>query len=194
MVYTFSQPILAQTKLIAHKSQGGSNATFSEALKTDVRLRYSSYGAAPLKFVSNASLDSVIFIDDTTCVMITSYYNTPELASNQRLIEPHAYYDLEGNLLPWEPGTDTVFRHEVFSSEMTISQMKRAVDERYFFQNNESNIIFLNFPKNQLDSVKKNRFPILNINSDKFWPGAALLFLVAVFGSFLAKRKQLTIA
>ena len=66
-----SLPAMAQTKLISHKSHSGSMATFTTAFNNNLfDIGESDFGAAPYRQVKAAQLDSVIFINPATAIMV----------------------------------------------------------------------------------------------------------------------------
>lgn len=129
----------AQTKLIFHKSHSGSGASFVKTINSN----YSSFGKAPVREVKKAMLDSVIYLTDTSAVMVTSEYCTrtnvysPEEAEGT----PKAKY--RGNL--WHAGRDTVYNHPLFSRKHALDSIKMVVATEYYFRNNIDSTQFVGY-------------------------------------------------
>ncbi len=119
----------AQTKLIAHKSAGGSNSNFIEGLPNTSNEVKKGMGMIPNKIVTNAVLDSLIFIDDSVAVMVTSYYCEATRNKSDKKKE---------NL--WRKGKDTVYQHELFSNQHELDKIKKVLKEEYFFNNSDSTV------------------------------------------------------
>ena len=183
----------AQTKLIAHKSRGGSDATFTKALQNDRQLENSNYGQAPAEFVFNANLDSVIFINDSMTVMVTSFADNAYRGSNIVELNFCSTFIGEEGIQTWSPGRDTVLWHEVFSNPISIHEMQELLDERYFFENKAEHIKFINFPERGSipEREKRNELPFLTFHVTDIGKGL-LHSLVAIgfIALMLAQRRK----
>jgi hypothetical protein len=121
----------AQTKIIAHKSHSGNTRTFSKGYqKMLFDIGSSNFGHAPQRIVKRARLDSLIFLTDTSQVMVTSYSCTKN-TNNQSSI--------------WKPGRDTVYNHPLFSKKYSLDSIKLVLKDQYFFENPIENIVFINY-------------------------------------------------
>ncbi|MEL6667834.1 MAG: hypothetical protein AAFO91_05945 [Bacteroidota bacterium] len=129
-------PLYSQTKLIAHKSHGGTAENFLEALEEEDRLlTYSDFGAAPVHRVSQSQLDSVIFISKKEAIMITSGVD---------------YYSHEADKPPydtvyWQPGRETVIDHPLFRYQHRLDWIKEQLDQHYNFTNPANSVVFIGF-------------------------------------------------
>ncbi len=124
----------SQTKLIAHKSRGGSMSDFRHALvNPENSLSNSNFGATPQRFIRTANLDEVIRISDRKTVMVTSEYCSDE-------------YSVQAPEI-WKAGADTVNDHPVFSGDYTVDEMKDILKRDYYFRNDIDKVPFKGFPK-----------------------------------------------
>src|SRR5436190_17041259 len=98
----------AQTKKIAYKSHSGNMRFFAKALAMNAGdMSCSSPGAAPEEYVEHARLDSVIYVNDTTSVMVTS--------------RTFGRYRIQRS---WVPGHETVYHHPLFSKKHELDKIK----------------------------------------------------------------------
>lgn len=127
----------AQTKIIAHKSHSGKS--IDKYLNHSFTIGdhwFSNFGAAPQKFIRNAHLDSVVYINDTTTVMFTSTH-CQDLYDNSELETL------------WKAGKDTLINHPVFSQKIEVDSMKEIIKKQYYFKNKISDVKFIHFDKRQ---------------------------------------------
>jgi hypothetical protein len=185
--------VMAQTKLIHHKSHSGSSATFHIALKHgSYGLDNSNFGHAPQRFVPTAQLDSVIFVSDTVAVMVTSEYcgmRNPRSPQNPYL---------------WRAGSDTVINHPLFTLKHDLDSIKKSLKRDYFFKNNIDSIKFIGYDnqkqqnspdpqqqqqqQNQQQDNRQDMFPIGSQGEDptSFGDGMLLPLMALLLISLLA--------
>lgn len=148
----------SQTKLIAHKSHGGSTTDFQQALKNDRTLDASNFGEAPVHFVSRARLDSVIYINDSVVVMVTSIMNKKELFGNRVIMnELVCSQRPSDSSMVWKPGRDTLESHDVFSSGLPVERMRLRIEMEYNFANEVNSIQFIGFDKSSSKSSEQKK-------------------------------------
>ena len=124
----------AQTKTIAHKRHSGNKTHFSTYLKLEgTNGGTSNLGMAPEKWVRNSELKKVIFINDTLAAMVTEETCYNEYSYRQQETEK------------WRAGTDTVTRHPLFSSELTVDSMRKILHADYYFANDMKDVEFVGF-------------------------------------------------
>ncbi|MES2557679.1 MAG: hypothetical protein V4604_16095 [Bacteroidota bacterium] len=141
----------SQTKLIFHKSHSGSSTSFVNTTNGNS----SNFGVAPIREVTTAVLDSVIYLTDTSAIMITkecTYLN--------------GYYQMEKTPTAssdWRPGRDTVFYHPLFSRKHALDSIRMVIKTEYYFQNDIDSTQFVGYdnavPKTQKivkQSTEKN--------------------------------------
>lgn len=127
----------AQTKIIAHKSHSGkSNDKYLNHSFTIGDHWFSNFGAAPQKFIRNAHLDSVLYINDSITVMFTSTHCQD-------------LYDYSNDETLWKAGKDTLINHPVFSQKIEVDSMKEIIKKQYYFKNKISDVKFIHFDKRQ---------------------------------------------
>lgn len=138
----------SQTKLIFHKSHSGSSSSFMKSINGN----YSNFGRAPIREVKNAMLDSVIYLTDTSAVMVTSEYcvrngdyspETSRETTNRN----------RGKL--WHAGRDTVYNHPLFSRKHALDSIKMVVATEYYFKNNIDNVRFLGYDNEAVPETRK---------------------------------------
>ena len=135
---TLSTLSFGQTKMIAHKSHSGSTATFKNSLASDLfNNKGSNFGIAPVRTIKNAVLDSVIFLTDSTAIMVTSNYCTDRWSNDTNL---------------WKAGKDTVRNHPLFSKQHSLSTIKKTLDERYHFSTPVDSTVFIGYDNGELQT------------------------------------------
>lgn len=145
-----STHLLAQTKLIAHKSHSGRTSDFALALENNLfDMEASNFGVAPVYEVKNSQLDSLIFLSDTSVIMVTSEYcGWIQVGSKNKKINDSRI---------WKAGKDTVFHHQLFSRKNSIHKIKKQLKKEYFFKNLVDSVKFINYevPQKVEEETKK---------------------------------------
>ena len=139
----------SQTKLIFHKSHSGSSSSFVKSINGN----YSNFGKAPIREVKNAMLDSVIFLTDTSAVMVTSEYCTRKGEYSPAEFEGTTKTRNQGKL--WRAGRDTVYNHPLFSRKHSLDSIKMVVATEYYFKNNIDNVWFVGYDNEAGSGSKK---------------------------------------
>lgn len=125
-------PLSAQTKLIAHKSHSGSLSNFSRALENDLfDISRSNFGMAPTPIIQSARLDTLIYLSDTSAVMITS-----EVCTRGK----RKKYDSV-----WKAGKDTVYFHPLFCFQHKKDSIKKVLDKSYNFKNPADSVVMIGY-------------------------------------------------
>ena len=177
---------MSQTKRIAFKSHSGNETNFKTALAVSLfENEGSNFGIAPQRYVTEAHLDTVIFINDTTVELVTSHHS-------------HFEDDFRNTSHPnlWKPGHETVVNHPVFNSDKTIEEMKEIVQKTYHFKNDISKVVFIGEPKALRKNIKrkpKNTLKNGFIHSGNpfflFLFGAGMISIISfVFKPFAIKK------
>lgn len=177
---------MSQTKRIAFKSHSGNSKHFKQALSAALfENEGSNFGIAPQRYVTEAHLDTVIFINDTTVELVTSHHS-------------HFEDDFRNTSHPnlWKPGHETVVNHPVFNSDKTIEEMKGIVQKTYHFKNDISKVVFIGEPKALRKNIKrkpKNTMKNGFIHSGNpfflFLFGAGMISIISfVFKPFAIKK------
>ncbi len=136
----------SQTKTIAFKRHSGVKSNFSAFLKLEgINGSTSNLGMAPEKWVRNSELKKVIFINDTLAAMVTEETCYNEYSYQQEETEK------------WRAGTDTVIRHPLFSSELTVDSMRKILHADYYFANDMKDVEFVGFGERNPKSPKEIR-------------------------------------
>lgn len=122
--------LCAQTKVIAHKSISGSNASFADsyAVRTS-ELDGSNFGVAPRIEIPRkvARLDTVIFLSNSKSIMVTTC-----IGKNR-----YSHW--------WTPGADTVFNHSLFGKKHSLDSIKQVLKNQYHFANDIDSVVFIGY-------------------------------------------------
>lgn len=125
----------AQTKLIEFKSHSGNVSHFKTALEESIfGLERSNFGEAPMRTIRNAHLDSLIFLNDTAAVMVTS-----EICTRQ------TWRGDNRDSVIWKAGRDTVLYHPLFTQQHRLDSIQEVLDDQYHFNNEAKEVIFIGY-------------------------------------------------
>jgi len=150
LLYSYS---FAQTNLIFHKSHSGSKSTFANTFPN----RLSNFGAYPVQRVQQAVLDSVIYISDSTAVMITSNYCPKE---NRSLNQDQYGKNIRTQYgYVWSEGRDTVLFHPLFSRQHALDSIRKVLREAYYFKNDIDSTTFVGYDNQAATFEKKIQVP-----------------------------------
>jgi len=139
LVFSSFGILSAQTKLIAHKSHSGSLSDFKTALEDNLfDIHTSNFGAAPIRIIETARLDSLIYLADSAAVMVTS----------DLCIERRRKYESI-----WKAGRDTVYFHPLFCLQHEKDSIKKILDETYNFKNPADSVVFIGY--DNVDPLKE---------------------------------------
>jgi hypothetical protein len=178
----------AQTDIIEMRSR---NASLKKYERTSILNNSdhvaSNFGAAPTVRVFNAVLDSVKCVSDSIAIMYTSNYcwdapRTREIAeeelNRQNGQGPEQRYVEQGIGELWQPGTDTVVNHPLFSNRHSLDSVKQVIDNDYYFNLPSDSIEFIGFDNGQGQATQQSIEPIQLKNKKKNSIGWELLFMI----------------
>lgn len=150
--------LCAQTPKIMHKRLGGTNVDFHAALKDpNSPIRQSNFGLPPTIFVNRAVIDSIIVVNDSSVLVVTSYKTVEEFMwrndyqydtiqdiyiSSDSLLLLSLDYDPQGT---WKPGRDLMVNHAIFSPKLTCLQIESTLKNQYFLLHAIQEIVFVGF-------------------------------------------------
>lgn len=134
LLLTFNGAAFSQTKLIFHKSHSGSHTSFVKSINGNS----SNFGVLREPDVKTAELDSVIYLTDTSAIMVTKV--CPRYPIYQQLGDEKQ--GLNGN---WHPGRDTVYFHPLFSKKHALDSIRMVVSTEYFFRNDIDSTKFIGY-------------------------------------------------
>lgn len=170
-----SNGLLAQTKVIAHKSISGSNASFANAyIKGASELDGSNFGEFVIRDMPKkvARLDTVVYLSNTESIMVTTC-----IGENR-----YSFW--------WRPGSDTVYNHELFGKKHSLDSIKEVLKTQYHFANDIDSVVFIGYDNqgynhlHQNKKHKKNASPFVggpgNSQPPFGHPFAALFLLAAL--------------
>ena len=171
--------VQAQTKVIAFKSHSLQMEHFITALEDPTHnLSAHNLGAAPQSFIKTAVLDSVIFINDSAAIMVTSEYceKNPWYSSRPALDVPN------GKTL-WGSGSDTVYHHPLFTQQHALDSIKTQLKEHYYFRESIDSTVFVGYDnKRPVEKInrkqKKSALPLIIPSSGNGGTLTGLLLVV----------------
>ena len=152
--------------------------------------QYSNFGMAPQRHVKAAKLDSLIFINDSVTIMVTSWGH---IMLPWRRDTNDLSYAREMGL--WEPGRDTVTNHPLFTLLKSKKEIKATIQKDYHFINSVDSIKFIyqgkSTSKKQLWKAKKMKNFVLPQWVKDNPSGLLFIFLIAGLFFTFYKRKSL---
>lgn len=132
----------AQTKLISHKSHSGNKTTFKKALEGNLfDMGISDFGQAPMRMVKNAVLDSLIFLSDTSAIMVTSEHCKVIDRGRTR------------SSSVWKAGKDTLEYHPLFIKKHSLDSIKQVIELQYNFNNSVDSVVFVGYDNEKPEVV-----------------------------------------
>ncbi|MDX1652378.1 MAG: hypothetical protein R3277_07800 [Brumimicrobium sp.] len=158
----------AQTKLIAHKSHSGRKSDFAKAYKGNMfDLGASNFGMAPEIHVRKAQLDSLIFVNDSVTIMVTSEhcYNPYDPRDRKkRNFKIHnaeherAFRERDTDTTTiWQAGRTTVINHPVFNKSNPPEKIRKTVDQEYYFINPADKIVITDYNSTAISESEKTQ-------------------------------------
>lgn len=168
--------LYSQTPQIMHKRMGGNNANFYETLSNpNALIRKSNFGLPPTIHVKKAVIDSIIVMNDSTVIVVTSnkiietydhwgLYDDLDsvFVCSDSMLAKSLEYDSTGN---WKPGRDTLVNHAIFSPRLSCEEILAKLAQDYLIHNvYENQIIFIGFDCSKKNVKTKRNFFILLLN------------------------------
>lgn len=170
----FTNIVFAQTKLIAFKSHSGNMENFKNAYEENLfDLPNDNFGAAPEPIIEEAALDSLIYLNDTAVIMVTSNYCIREFSKKYRA---------------WRPGRDTVFNHPLFCKKHSLDSIKEVLKTSYNFANSIDTVKFIGYDNLKKVKSKRKQKGFINVfffdnNSNNF--NLSSIFISIILASIL---------
>ena len=129
----------AQTKMIAHKSHGGSADNFHTALlSADELLAEADFGLGDMDMEERISrLDSVILNADGSVRIVTTFRSYLPYAP-----EPRDTSD-------WQTDIIEYVQHPLFNRQNTLAQIKRQLDRHWGYVNAAESAVFIGFDQEE---------------------------------------------
>ncbi len=120
----------AQTKMISFLANGGNSEEFAAEFNESTEPN-SNMGMAPDSYVRTARLDSLIFVNDSVSIIVTSECNIK--------------YSRNNNSKQWQPGRETAKKHYLFSKQHQLNFIKAEIEDKYNFVNDISTVKFIGY-------------------------------------------------
>ncbi|MFP3595837.1 hypothetical protein [Chryseobacterium sp. SIMBA_029] len=132
LLITLGVSAFSQTKLIAFKSHSGSSMHFNTAVSENLfDANFSNLGIVPKRMVTDAKLDSVIILNESESILVTSSASKTLPAGIKK---------------EWRPGRETVWNNKLFSKK-NIDSVKKVLKEEYYFINDMDSVVFMEYDK-----------------------------------------------
>jgi len=198
--------LVAQTPLIMHKRMGGTNQNFNTALaQPNALIRQSNFGLPPTIYVKKAIIDSVIVLNDSAVIVVTSQKLVQEFqweqytfsaedavfVCNDSMLARSLTYDSTDT---WKPGRDTLVNHQVFSAKLTCRDIQnKLANEFNIHQSSQNPIIFIGFDCSENRKNHRQNFLPLWISKLPKNPNTYILFfgLISLMYFFFLNRKRI---
>jgi hypothetical protein len=162
---------ISQTPTLAHKSRSNPSE-----INQELDHNYSNFGIAPNRYVIAAKLDSLIFLNDSLTIMVTSkgHISIPYRRDTSD-------YSSHKEMGKWSPGRDTVKNHPIFNLQKPEIEIRVIIEEDYNFINSADSIVFVYYKapltRKQVRKQKKKKKSFLPI-----WikqnPGSLFILLI----------------
>ena len=183
--------LTAQTKKIAFESHSGDPKNFEMAMTSDLfDKEESDYGLPAPKEVKTYKLDSVIYISDSSTVLVTKVYS-------------RLFTDPKDSAKFVHTSKDTVYNNELFAHRHSLDSIRAELKKQdYYINSNKINkVVFIGFDNKKpvntgaLVTPKQNIVPIV-ISYDK--PGnhspfdgelvlmLGTIFLISLLGGWIS--------
>lgn len=142
---------LAQTKLISHKSHGGSDADFAAALSQNSY--FSSNFGEPTLYGSSVQLDSLIFVNGKAMYFVVSGISN----ENGGLFDE----------MKWQEGRNfTNITPKIFDNLESIEQVRAELERHYDFRNSMGEVKIVGFIPNSKLRNENEIIPIWRLPKD----------------------------
>lgn len=140
-----------------HKRLGGTNDNFNDAMQApNSPVRQSNFGLPPTINVKRAIIDSIIVVNDSSVMVVTSHQIVSEFqwfdheydsvkrifVAKDRMLELSLTYDSLG---VWQPGRDLMVNHAVFNPKMKCAEILDVLRGQYHLHSSTENVIFIGF-------------------------------------------------
>ncbi len=134
----------------------------------------SNFGKAPIREVRSAMLDSVIYLTDTSAIMVTSDY-----CLRNGVYTPVASQEMttrnRGSL--WRAGRDTVYNHPLFSRKHALDSIRTAIKSEYYFKNDIDSTQFVGYDNVAPETQKVAKQPAEKNGNEVY---LLLVFVIAL--------------
>ncbi len=129
----------SQTKLIAHRSHGGSDKNFRNAFEKSLfDVGESNFG---LVQKSLSRLDSVIFVSEAKIIVITrNFYYTSDSAKKKAIDDPKL----------WTINRMVYTKHPLFSKHRSIDSIKKVLDQKKNYLNDSKTVVFMGYEQKKI--------------------------------------------
>lgn len=186
VLLVFTGTAFSQTKLIFHKSHSGSSASFVKTINSN----YSNFGRAPVREVKNAMLDSVIYLSDSSAIMVTSEYCVRKGDYSPAETEGTTKTRNQGKL--WRAGRDTVYNHPLFSRKHSLDSIKMIVATEYYFKNSIDDVRFVGYDNKGVSGEQKAVKQPVEKNGNEMYLLLVFVIALLLFSMIPAVRSSQT--
>ncbi len=191
----------SQTPTILHKSLGGNQDNYFDALNDkNSPVSKTNLGLPPTIFVKKAVIDSIISLNDSTVVVVTSvkvvegFDFSPNIVYDSdssfyvctdSMIQKSLTYDQTGE---WKPGRDTLINHAIFNSKLTCDEIRSELNNFQLGYYQIQNIVFIGYDCSKNQKKKTFYFFFNHIQPPHFF--IFLLAFISVLYFFWLNNKN----
>ena len=166
----FTLHFFAQTPMIMHKRMGGTTESFIANLQNPhAPIRQSNFGLPPTIHVKRAVIDSVIVVNDSSVLVVTShqiveefgfgtdiYYDSLEsnFVCTDSMLQKSLVFDSTGT---WKPGRDLMVNHAVFNPNSSCEKILHTLRWEYALTHSTRDVVFIGFDCSQPEQKGKKK-------------------------------------
>lgn len=159
-----------QTPQIMHKMFGGTKSNFVQTMQdSDAVIRQTNFGLPPTIYVKKAVIDSIIALNDSTVIVVTSHKVVEDFESfslvyseedssfvcSNSMVQKSLTYDKTGD---WQPGRDTLINHGVFDAKQTCNDIRSRLSYEFGVRMSIGHeIVFIGFDCSKAADKKKRK-------------------------------------
>jgi hypothetical protein len=158
----------AQTPSIMLKRLGGVEKDLVNYLQNpNALIRQSNFGLPPTIRIKRAVIDSIIAINDSSVVVVTSFkiiegidwtdytYDTLShmFSCPDSMLQKSLSYDSTGL---WKPGRDLLINHKVFNAQSTCNEIIQILQNEFSLEIASQNVVFIGFDCSDPSRLKKS--------------------------------------
>jgi hypothetical protein len=194
----------AQTPQIMHKRLGGTNENFMATLQNpNAPIRQSNFGLPPTIYVKRAVIDSIIVMNDSSVLVVTSHQIVEEFGFDRydydtiagtfvcpdSMMQKSLTFDSTG---VWKPGRDLMVNHKVLNPSLSCEEIMSALRYQYGLYKATQNTVFIGFDCSPKKKNKRGSWTWIGLpfpEDPNIWFGLALAISMLYF--ILLKTKPL---
>ncbi len=192
-----------QTPQIMHKMCGGTKSNFVQTMQdSDALIRQTNFGLPPTIYVKKAVIDSIIALNDSMVIVVTSHKVVEDFEFNyvyseedssfvcsDSMMQKSLTYDKTGD---WQPGRDTLIHHSVFNAKHKCNYILDRLNYEFGVRTYRGHeVVFVGFDCSKAPNKEKRNIVPPFWFSSPFDPNSWMI-VVALFSLvyFVVLRKR----